>query len=78
MIKSPSPMTPAELRTRLFVSPREAAIRVFGIDPRSVRAAIARGEIPAVRVGRQLMIPSAALAEMAERRATGQPNPEAG
>ena len=39
---------------------REAA-RLLGITELATRAAIRRGDIPAVRVGRQLLIPRPAL-----------------
>lgn len=54
----------AALRTHLFATVPEAA-RVLRSDPRSVRRAIERDELPAVRFGSVIRIPTAALLELA-------------
>ncbi len=51
----PSELDPA---VKPFHAPRELAGLGFG-DPKTVYAAIARGEIPVVRVGRKMLVPTA-------------------
>ena len=53
-------MKHAKQREPRMVKVREAA-RLLGITELSVRAAIHRGSIPAVRLGRQLLIPRHAI-----------------
>jgi excisionase family DNA binding protein len=48
----------ALLTARLFASVPEAA-GVLGIDVRTLRRAIARGEVPATKVGVRTLIPTA-------------------
>ncbi|SEC89202.1 DNA binding domain-containing protein, excisionase family [Streptomyces sp. 3213] len=52
------------LHGRWFATITEAA-EVLHVDPRTVRRAIDRGELPAVRVGQQLRVPVAWLRERA-------------
>lgn len=54
----------AALRSQLFATVPEAA-RVLRSDPRSVRRAIERDELPAVRFGSVIRVPTAALFELA-------------
>ncbi len=42
----------------------DEAARYLGIGRNSAYAAIARGEIPAIRVGKRLLVPKAALEKM--------------
>jgi hypothetical protein len=56
-----------DLDNRLFVSVPEAAA-VLRSDPRSVRRAIAAGDIPATRVGPRQLVPTSWL-----RNAAGIP-----
>jgi excisionase family DNA binding protein len=53
----------ADLDGRLFASTAEVASILDGLDPRTVRRAIAAGEIPARRVGTKLLIPVTWLRE---------------
>jgi excisionase family DNA binding protein len=58
-------MLPVEtLAERLFVTPAEAA-ELLDLDPRTVRAALQRGEIPGTRVGERWKIPTAWLRQQA-------------
>ena len=58
-------MLPVEtLAERLFVTPAEAA-RLLGMDPRTVRRAIAEGQIPGFKVGTSWKIPTAWLRSQA-------------
>ena len=50
-----------DLDGRLFASTTEAAAILDGLDPRTVRRAIATGEIPSRRVGNKLLVPVAWL-----------------
>ena len=52
-----------DLDGRLFASTTEAAAILDGLDPRTVRRAIATGEIPSRRVGNKLLVPVAWLHE---------------
>ena len=52
-----------DLDGRLFASTTEAAAILDGLDPRTVRRAIATGEIPSRRVGNKLLVPVAWLRE---------------
>jgi excisionase family DNA binding protein len=52
------------LNGRWFVTITEAAA-ILEIDPRTVRRAIDRGDVPAVRVGQQYRVPAAWLREHA-------------
>lgn len=54
-------MTAIDLDGRNFVPVADAAEVLDHMDPRTVRAAAAAGEIPAVRVGARWMIPTAWL-----------------
>lgn len=51
---------------RLFVNTEEAAA-LLGLDPRTVRRAVDRGEIPATRLGVRILIPTAWLRKQAAR-----------
>jgi excisionase family DNA binding protein len=55
-------------QTRLVYTVREAA-ELLRMHPQSVYHAIARGEIPHVRVGRRLLVPARALDEHLTARA---------
>lgn len=57
-------MTLDDLRGRLFVSVPEAAAEVFGLDERTVRRAIADGQVPGVKVGNKTLIPVPKLLAM--------------
>jgi excisionase family DNA binding protein len=48
---------------RLVLTVPEAA-EALGVSPRSYYAAAARGEVPAIRIGRRLVVPGAALARL--------------
>jgi excisionase family DNA binding protein len=61
-----------ELEERLFFDVPEVA-RLLRRDPRTVRAACARGEIPATRAGQRWRIPASWL-----RQAAGLEKGEAG
>lgn len=63
---SSSILPPAVPPDRLFVNSVEAA-EILGIDERTVRRAIAVGDIPGLRVGRAFRVPTAFL-----RQAAGQ------
>lgn len=54
-------MTPDELRQRLFIPVPEAAADVFGVDERTVRRGIEKGQIPAIKIGNKTLIPVAKL-----------------
>jgi hypothetical protein len=45
----------------------EAGARYFGLCPRSSYAAVARGEIPVIRIGRLLRVPVVAMERMMEQ-----------
>jgi excisionase family DNA binding protein len=53
----------------------EDAARVLGVVPRVVRRMIARGAIPATRLGRAYVIPRDAFVRVVERRALGSQPP---
>jgi excisionase family DNA binding protein len=50
---------------RLFASVQETA-EVLGVDPRTVRRAVAEGQIPASHVGVRVLIPTKWLREAAQ------------
>jgi excisionase family DNA binding protein len=54
-----------ERRQLSFVSASEAAA-ILGVDPRTVRRAIAAGDIPATRVGAAIRVPVAWLKARAQ------------
>ncbi len=60
------------LTGRLFLSVPEAA-EVLGVDPRTLRRAIERLEVPATRVGARVLIPTAWLRGQAGRPADAVP-----
>jgi excisionase family DNA binding protein len=60
----PENFTIADLRGRNFASVSEAAA-ILGVDPRTVRADIAAGNIPATRTGTYYKVPVAWLRERA-------------
>lgn len=62
-------MTPDELNSRNFISVRVAADVLGGVDERSIRRAIARGEIPAIQVGQRRMVPTAWLRSQIDQSA---------
>lgn len=43
---------------------RNQTAQLLGVDPRTVSTAVARGEIPSVRIGQQILIPIPALRRM--------------
>lgn len=53
-------MTETELLRQLTLTPEEAA-RILRMSRNGIYAAIARGEIPSVRIGRCIRVPSAWL-----------------
>lgn len=63
-----------ELDGRLFASTTEAAAILDGLDPRTVRRAIAAGEIPGRRVGNKLLIPVAWLRAQVGGGASKEPS----
>lgn len=71
-------MTPEELRTRNFVTVRQAAT-ILGtdedgpLDERTVRRAIEAEQLPAVRVGTKTLIPARQLADLIDPRAEESP-----
>jgi excisionase family DNA binding protein len=62
------------LNDKWFLTVSECA-GVLEVDPRTVRRAIDRGEIPAVRVGTNLRVPMAWLRERAHRDGEQHPFP---
>lgn len=58
------------VKTKLFASSTEAAA-ILDVDPRTLRAAIERGEIPATRTGNLWRVPVAWLREQAQLGAVG-------
>jgi excisionase family DNA binding protein len=62
--------------TRLAVKPEEAA-RLLGLSRNKTYDAIARGEIPAIRIGARILVPIAGLRELlapaADRASRAQP-----
>jgi excisionase family DNA binding protein len=52
------------IRTKLFASSTEAAA-ILDVDPRTLRGAIERGEIPATRAGSNWRVPVSWLSEQA-------------
>ena len=48
----------------------EAARQLGGVSPRTVRRLIERGELPTVRVGARLLVPSGAVADWIANRQT--------
>lgn len=64
-------MTLAELQERLFIDVPEAAAQVFRVDERTVRRAIADGQIPGVKVGNKTLIPVPKLVALLAAQADG-------
>jgi hypothetical protein len=64
-----------DLDGRLFASTTEAAAILDGLDPRTLRRAIAAGEIPSRRVGNKLLVPVAWLREQVNGAAPKQDQP---
>lgn len=58
------PRSADEILSDLFATPPEAA-RVLRMNDRTVRRGIERGEIPAVRVGANLRVPTSWIRERA-------------
>jgi excisionase family DNA binding protein len=56
-------LLPSEPPVRLTMSVEEAAI-VLGISRTFAYEAVARGEIPCIRIGRRILIPKMALEKM--------------
>jgi hypothetical protein len=50
----------------------EAGERYFGLCPRSSYAAVARGEIPVIKIGRLLRVPVVAMDRMLEQAGTAK------
>lgn len=59
----------SELEGRIFVSVPELA-ELMGCDPRTVRAGIEKGEIPATRIGHVWRIPMEWVEKAANRNET--------
>ena len=49
------------------------AARLMRVSPRTYYQAAARGEVPAIRVGRRLLVPEAALSRFLEGEARRSP-----
>jgi excisionase family DNA binding protein len=49
----------------------EEAARLLGVSPSTYYQAARRGEVPAVRIGRRLIVPGAALARLLGGEHTG-------
>jgi hypothetical protein len=64
-----------DLGDKLFASTTETAAILDGLDPRTVRRAIAAGEIPGRRVGSKLLVPVAWLREQVIGTAPEAPPP---
>jgi excisionase family DNA binding protein len=62
----------ARVKTKLFATSTEAAA-ILDVDPRTLRSAIERGEIPATRAGTNWRVPVAWLREQA-RLAAASPD----
>jgi excisionase family DNA binding protein len=60
------------ITTRLFINTEEAAA-ILGVDPRTLRRAVERGEVPATRLGVRILIPTAWLRSQAARDGGGEP-----
>jgi excisionase family DNA binding protein len=60
-----------DLATRVLTIPEAAAL--LRVSTRTLYAAAARGEVPAIRIGRRLVVPGAALERLlsGERRFPG-------
>lgn len=58
----------ARKSTRAALSLAEVAL-VLGVDPRTVSASAASGELPCVRLGRRVLIPREPLIAMLDRQA---------
>ena len=56
-------LLPSEPPVRLTMSVEEAAI-VLGISRTFAYEAVARGEIPCIRIGRRILVPKIALEKM--------------
>jgi excisionase family DNA binding protein len=69
-------MSTAEM-TRATVSVEEAG-RILGLSRNGSYAAAARGEIPVIRVGRKLLVPTYRLLEMLEGDLAGAEGKEGG
>lgn len=64
-----------DLRARLFVTVPEAAAGVFGVDERTLRRAIADGQVPGVRIGAKTLIPVPALLRLLGAAGSGEGQP---
>ncbi len=56
-------LTPADLRERAVITVEEAG-NLLGVARSGAYAAVKRGEIPTVRIGRRLVVPTATLLRM--------------
>ncbi|MGI8578630.1 MAG: helix-turn-helix domain-containing protein [Nocardioidaceae bacterium] len=65
----------ANERPTLTVWPEVAGI--LGLSKASAYAAVERGEIPALRIGRRLLVPTAALRRMLQLDSVGVGGPDA-
>jgi excisionase family DNA binding protein len=50
----------------------EAAADLLGVSPSTYYAAARRGEVPAIRIGRRLVVPGAALRQLLEKGGAGR------
>ena len=64
---------PSELPVRLTMSVEEAAI-VLGISRTFAYEAVARGEIPCIRIGRRILVPRVALNRLLESAGVDGPD----
>lgn len=69
MTVTPLPSGP-EVRLTMTV---EAAASALGISRASAYKAVGRGEIPAIRIGRRILVPKAALERLVEGASPGHP-----
>ena len=53
-------------RRRSLVITRQEAAQALGVDPRTITTAIARGELPSIRIGRRILIPRPQLLALIE------------
>lgn len=66
----------APLENHVLTVPEAAAL--LRVGERTLRSAIARGEVPARRIGRRIVVPGAALARWLEAQEQEGAGPEAG
>ncbi len=70
---SPSMKTRSPKETSTYRSVAELAVDI-GLSERSTRAALRRGEIPHIRIGRRFILPRAAIADWLRTAGRRMPN----